>query len=187
MSEKELSKDERKAAKKEKKEKRKDKESEEPKEKKRKNRDEDAEETSSKSKRSASTKTTEEGDEPVFTRRRTRTMSDAEEHFKMTPNASAEEFRKEHQITIVGKDMSGVHPLTIPAPMDAFDKTPFAKPFFKRICYSGIHRTYSYASASMAFGIGWKRYYYCRENRQWEDHWIFVTCFSPTSRGLERA
>lgn len=138
MSEKELSKDERKAAKKEKKEKRKDKESEEPKEKKRKNRDEDAEETSSKSKRSASTKTTEEGDEPVFTRRRTRTMSDAEEHFKMTPNASAEEFRKEHQITIVGKDMSGVHPLTIPAPMDAFDKTPFAKPFLNAFATAGF-------------------------------------------------
>eukprot|EP00599_Poterioochromonas_sp_BG-1_P008500 CAMPEP_0173143852 /NCGR_PEP_ID=MMETSP1105-20130129/6902_1 /TAXON_ID=2985 /ORGANISM="Ochromonas sp., Strain BG-1" /LENGTH=590 /DNA_ID=CAMNT_0014057457 /DNA_START=29 /DNA_END=1801 /DNA_ORIENTATION=+ len=61
-----------------------------------------------------------------FIRRRTRSMSDAEETFRIEPNVSAEEFRAQHQITIIGHSADGHGPYQCPDPMVTFDSTPFS-------------------------------------------------------------
>lgn len=60
-------------------------------------------------------------------RRRTRSMSDAEEHFRIIPTSNPEDFRKLHQITILGRSADESKPYDIPAPMLTFDQTPFTQ------------------------------------------------------------
>lgn len=84
-------------------------------------RDED-EEGGGKRRRANST----DGHEEEFVRRRTRSMSDAEEHFRLLPSHDGAEFRKLHQITISGKDENGVNNYECPEPMTTFASTPFA-------------------------------------------------------------
>lgn len=60
-----------------------------------------------------------------FVRRRTRSMSDAEEHFKLSRTDNADEFRKLHQITLVGKSDDGSE-YKSPDPLTTFASTPFS-------------------------------------------------------------
>ncbi len=64
-------------------------------------------------------------DEQDFVRRRTRSMSDAEEHFRLVPCSNGDEFRKLHQITVTGRDESGNSLFQCPEPMTTFASTPF--------------------------------------------------------------
>lgn len=57
-------------------------------------------------------------------RRRTRSMSDAEDG--MLGAMSPEEFRMMHQLTIVGKSLNGDSEFVCPPPMATFSSTPFA-------------------------------------------------------------
>ena len=72
------------------------------------------------------------GDEDKAPRRRTRSISDADDrniaNLHLTANQSAEEFRRQHQITINGFDTNGSSPFKCPDPMTSFDSTPFAQP-----------------------------------------------------------
>ena len=65
-------------------------------------------------------------DTDTFARRRTRSMSDAEE--SMLGALSPEEFRRMHQITIVGSAAEGQDRFACPPPMATFSSTPFAAP-----------------------------------------------------------
>lgn len=67
-----------------------------------------------------------EHEEFIARRARTRSMSDAEEHFKLLPAQNGDEFRAQHQITIVGKSPDEKGSFTIPNPMTSFADTPFS-------------------------------------------------------------
>ena len=124
----EIDKKEAKAAKKEKKEKRE-----------KKAKPTDDEEVTKKDKKRKVEEAEEDADDvqPV-TRRRTRTMSDAEEHFKLVATTTTEDFRKEHQITVVGKDESGTKPFECPDPMLTFESSPFAQPIRNAFVSAGF-------------------------------------------------
>ncbi len=68
-------------------------------------------------------------------RRRTRSLSDAEESYRGTQ--SADDFRKEHQITVTGKDLSG-NEYPVPDPMHSFALTPFAPPIRRSLDSAGF-------------------------------------------------
>lgn len=128
----------RKLAKKAKKESRRDPESEnfkESKDKKRKHVDSSDGEAVEKKEKKRKLKETMENnsdDEENYPRRRTRSISDADDKniasLKLSVNQSAEEFRKQHQITISGFDTNGSSAFKCPDPMMSFDSTPFAQP-----------------------------------------------------------
>lgn len=63
-------------------------------------------------------------DEDAPIRRRTRSMSDAED--SMLGSMSPEEFRKLNQLTIVGRPLTGDGNFVCPPPMATFSSTPFA-------------------------------------------------------------
>ena len=65
-----------------------------------------------------------EGNDDVPVRRRTRSMSDAED--TMLGAMSPEEFRKSHQLSVTGKPLNGEGTFVCPAPMATFSSTPFA-------------------------------------------------------------
>lgn len=71
-------------------------------------------------------------------RRRTRSLSDAEEKFHLTPAQSPEEFRSLHQITVVGRDEQGHSIFVCPDPMTTFSSTPFATPIRKALEAAGF-------------------------------------------------
>ncbi|RYY81407.1 DEAD/DEAH box helicase [archaeon] len=71
-------------------------------------------------------------------RARTRSMSDAEEHFRIIPTSNPEEFRKLHQITIVGRSADESQPYDIPAPMATFDQTPFTQSIRSSLTAAGF-------------------------------------------------
>lgn len=71
-------------------------------------------------------------------RRRTRSMSDAEENFHLKDGLTPDEFRKEHQITITGSHASGSGPFNCPDPMTSFKETPFAPPIRKALENAGF-------------------------------------------------
>lgn len=73
-----------------------------------------------------------------YVRRRTRSMSDAEEHFKLMPSANGDEFRKQHQITINGRDESGNMTYTVPDPMVTFESAPYAQGIRKALDAAGF-------------------------------------------------
>jgi ATP-dependent RNA helicase DDX5/DBP2 len=73
-----------------------------------------------------------------YIRRRTRSMSDAEEQFKIEPNLSAEDFRKLHQINIVGRDTDGAGAYRPPAPLFDFATTPFSPQIKKALEVAGF-------------------------------------------------
>jgi hypothetical protein len=69
------------------------------------------------------------------TRRRTRSLSNAEEVYPV--GQSPEDFRKEHQLAITGNsDNGGAY--VAPAPMTKFTETPFSQPIRKALD-AGIH------------------------------------------------
>lgn len=108
--------------------------------KKRKRSDEEVAERKEK-KESKKAKKEEESSAPVeeeFVRRRTRSMSDAESHHYLIPAQSAEEFRRLHQITIVGKDAEGSATFAIPDPMTTFASTPFPQTIRKALDAAGF-------------------------------------------------
>lgn len=76
-----------------------------------------------------------EGEE--FARRRTRSMSDAEEHFRLMPSSNGDEFRKLHQITVFGRDESGNNNYQSPEPMTTFASTPFPQAIRKALDAAG--------------------------------------------------
>jgi ATP-dependent RNA helicase DDX5/DBP2 len=78
-----------------------------------------------------------DGKEEEFVRVRTRSMSDAEEHFKLLPCHDGAEFRKLHQITITGRDVSGNETYVCPEPMTTFDSTPFPQAIRKALDGAG--------------------------------------------------
>jgi ATP-dependent RNA helicase DDX5/DBP2 len=80
---------------------------------------------------------TDENDEQEFVRRRTRSMSDAEEQFRLLPCSNGEEFRKLHQITITGRDESGNNMYQCPEPMSTFASTPFCQSIRKALDSAG--------------------------------------------------
>jgi ATP-dependent RNA helicase DDX5/DBP2 len=79
-------------------------------------------------------KADEEAD--LLPRRRTRSMSDAEEVYP--PGVTPEDFRKSHQITIVGHAPSGSGQYDCPAPMLAFNDTPFDPTIRKALDAAGF-------------------------------------------------
>eukprot|EP01031_Cornospumella_fuschlensis_P048210 gene48210-59046_t len=76
--------------------------------------------------------------EHVPRRARTRSMSDAEEHFRLIPAANPEEFRKLHQITILGRSADESKPYDIPEPMLTFDQTPFSQSIKSSLAAAGF-------------------------------------------------
>jgi len=74
--------------------------------------------------------------EEEYVRRRTRSMSDAEEHFKLAPTENPEEFRKLHQISLVGKEENGGE-YKCPDPMTTFASTPFSPQIRKALDAAG--------------------------------------------------
>jgi ATP-dependent helicase YprA (DUF1998 family) len=69
-------------------------------------------------------------------RRRTRSISNAEEVYPV--GMSPEDFRKEHQLQITGNAESGSGQYTCPAPMTSFAMTPFAQPIRKALDAAGF-------------------------------------------------
>lgn len=69
-------------------------------------------------------------------RRRTRSISNAEEVYP--DGMSPEDFRKEHQLQITGNADSGSGQYLCPAPMTAFSMTPFAQPIRKALDAAGF-------------------------------------------------
>ena len=94
-------------------------------------------ETVSKSSSSSATAADWESPEAdIAHRRRTRSISDADEKYKalVTP----EDYRAEHQITISGESLTG-GAYVAPAPMTLFSMTPFAVPIRKALDAAGFH------------------------------------------------
>ncbi len=102
--------------------------------------DSDEEENSSKRR-----KTSEKASVPVvdfdessdMPRRRTRSMSDAEDHNRLEPSQSPEDFRKQHQITCTGLHESGSGPFKCPDPLMTFAAAPFAPPIRRALDAAG--------------------------------------------------
>lgn len=69
-------------------------------------------------------------------RRRTRSISNAEEVYPV--GMSPEEFRKEHQLKITGNEVSGSGEFNCPPPMTSFAMTPFAGPIRKALDAAGF-------------------------------------------------
>ena len=69
-------------------------------------------------------------------RRRTRSISNAEEVYP--EGMSPADFRKEHQLQITGLDSSGSGQYECPAPMTSFAVTPFAGPIRKALDAAGF-------------------------------------------------
>ena len=113
------------------------------KDKKRKAEDEDAASSSSSSSSSkptkiakvSSTAVEEEGEHPLQ-RRRTRSMSECEENYPA--GQSPEDFRKEHQIQVLGSTETGSGQYLTPAPMTAFSMTPFNQVIRKALDSAGF-------------------------------------------------
>lgn len=78
----------------------------------------------------------EPSDEVV--RRYTRSMSEAEESFHFKADQGPEEFRKEHQITIVGRDDSGKEQYICPDPIMTFAAAPFSLAIRKSLESAGF-------------------------------------------------
>jgi ATP-dependent helicase YprA (DUF1998 family) len=76
--------------------------------------------------------------EDVVRRVRTRSMSDAEEQFRIETNVSAEEFRSTQQITIVGKDVNGTGDYKCPDPFLTFAQCPFSSPVRRALDMAGF-------------------------------------------------
>ena len=72
----------------------------------------------------------------VIARRRTRSLSDAEDSYRA--GQSADEYRIEHQISVSGKDEKGVGSYIVPPPMVNFGTTPFAPPIRKSLDAAGF-------------------------------------------------
>lgn len=111
-----------------------------PKSKKAKRTDEDVEDsTSAKSgneQSSSSKKSKSEQPVELLPRQRTRSLSNAEEHYP--PAQSPEEFRKQHSITILGNEETGSRPYESPPPMTSFASTPFAQPIRRALDAAGF-------------------------------------------------
>ena len=75
-------------------------------------------------------------DEDAPPRRRTRSLSNADEEYPV--GITAEQFQKEHQITIKGKDENGSGNFICPPPMTSFASTPFAMPIKKAFDAAGF-------------------------------------------------
>ena len=77
-----------------------------------------------------------DSEEPVESRRRTRSMSEGEDAFRkmLTP----EEFRKLHVITVTGKSEDGSGSYACPAPMSTFADTPFLPPIRRALDAAGF-------------------------------------------------
>ena len=69
-------------------------------------------------------------------RRRTRSISNAEEVYP--GGMSPEDFRKEHQLQVTGNADSGSGQYVCPAPMTSFAQTPFAQPIRKALDAAGF-------------------------------------------------
>ena len=78
----------------------------------------------------------EEEDEHPLQRRRTRSMSECEENYPA--GQSAEDFRKEHQIQVIGTTETGTGQYLTPAPMTAFAMTPFTQLIRKALDSAGF-------------------------------------------------
>lgn len=77
----------------------------------------------------------DEDEEPPM-RRRTRSISNAEEVYP--EGQSPESFRSEHQISVTGKAEDGKGLFVCPAPMTAFGSTPFAVPIRRALDAAGF-------------------------------------------------
>lgn len=75
-------------------------------------------------------------DDEVLPRRRTRSLSNADEDYPA--GITAEQFQKEHQITIKGTGENGSGSFICPPPMTSFASTPFAMPIKKAFDAAGF-------------------------------------------------
>jgi ATP-dependent RNA helicase DDX5/DBP2 len=82
------------------------------------------------------TKHDEDDLEAVPTRRRTRSISDADEVFP--EGLSAEQFRREHQITINGRSEDMKNEFEVPPPMTSFAMTPYPAPIRRALDAAGF-------------------------------------------------
>jgi ATP-dependent RNA helicase DDX5/DBP2 len=75
-------------------------------------------------------------EDEITTRRRTRSLSNAEEDYSAT--ATTEEFHRKHQITITGMSDDGNRPYVCPAPMLSFNSTPYSPQIRRSIDAAGF-------------------------------------------------
>ena len=87
-------------------------------------------------KKALKVKHVEEDEEEVVTRRRTRSLSNADEVYPI--GITADQFHKDHQITVKGNADSGSGNYVCPAPMVSFASTPFAPPIKKALEAAGF-------------------------------------------------
>lgn len=78
----------------------------------------------------------EEEEEEVVTRRRTRSLSNADEEYPV--GLTIEQFQKTNQLSITGKSLSGSGLYECPAPMTAFNSTPFPPPIRRALESAGF-------------------------------------------------
>jgi ATP-dependent RNA helicase DDX5/DBP2 len=90
--------------------------------------------TASPPSKSVAIATSEKSDE--IPRRRTRSLSDAEEIYHL--HQSPEDYRKEHQITVTGLSDTGTGTYSVPPPLVSFSKTPFSQPIRRALDNAGF-------------------------------------------------
>lgn len=78
----------------------------------------------------------EEAEEEVVTRRRTRSLSNADEEYPV--GLTTEQFHRTNQITVAGRAASGSGPYECPPPMTAFSSTPFPPPIRRALESAGF-------------------------------------------------
>jgi ATP-dependent RNA helicase DDX5/DBP2 len=120
----------------------------EKKEKKRSKAEAEEEEDHGTEKKSVKRAKVEDEDGEIIPRKRTRSMDETEQ---CSPDETPEDFRKNHQIAVSGKDESGVADLEVPAPFVRFDQTPFP-PTIRR-CLDGAGFTSPTPTQAQAWPI----------------------------------
>jgi len=78
----------------------------------------------------------EEEEEEVVTRRRTRSLSNADEEYPV--GLTIEQFQKTNQLSVTGRSLSGTGVYECPAPMTAFNLTPFPPPIRRSLDSAGF-------------------------------------------------
>jgi ATP-dependent RNA helicase DDX5/DBP2 len=81
-------------------------------------------------------KVAEANDDDLPQRRRTRSLSNAEEVYPT--GQSTAEFHREHQITVTAQSSSGAGPFVCPQPMTTFASTPFSLPIRRALDAAGF-------------------------------------------------
>ena len=78
----------------------------------------------------------EEEEEQLVTRRRTRSLSNADEEYPL--GLTMEQFQKQNQLSVTGRSLSGTGIYECPAPMTAFNSTPFPPPIRRALESAGF-------------------------------------------------